>query len=97
MLSFQLTMKVGPTPGNVIPLLKPELFIGRELANDIVISDADVSRRHARLSRQGDTYLLEDLAPSHYRIQGPQRLAQTVTLLPALPKARTACCAASPG
>ena len=82
MLSFQLTMKVGPTPGNVIPLLKPELFIGRELANDIVISDADVSRRHARLSRQGDTYLLEDLASTNGTYVNEQRLAAPQILQP---------------
>jgi pSer/pThr/pTyr-binding forkhead associated (FHA) protein len=82
MLSFQLTMKVGPTPGLSITLLKAEMFIGRDLANEIVISDADVSRRHARLARQGDTYLLEDLASTNGTYVNDQRLSAAQILQP---------------
>jgi hypothetical protein len=65
MIPYQLNMKAGPTPGKIIPLDKPELLIGRELVNDIVISDADVSRKHARLVQQGESWLLEDLASTN--------------------------------
>ena len=83
MISYQFTMKVGPTPGKIIQLMKPELSIGREIANDIVISDADVSRRHARLTRKGDTYLLEDLASTNGTYVNGQRLTAPQILQPA--------------
>ena len=53
MIPYQFNMKIGPTPGKTIQLTKPELSIGRDLSNDIVISDADVSRKHARLVAAG--------------------------------------------
>ena len=46
---FQLTMRSGPTPGKVFPLEKQEILLGRDLANEIAISDPEVSRRHAAL------------------------------------------------
>ena len=39
----------------------PETSIGRWQDNDIVIDDRWVSRHHARIRRQGDTYFIEDL------------------------------------
>jgi hypothetical protein len=36
-------------------------IVGRSEKNDIVISDPNVSRRHARLSRSGDGFVVEDL------------------------------------
>ena len=65
MILYQLNMKTGPTPGRNFPLDKPELVIGRELGTDIVISDADVSRKHARLLQQGEGWLLEDMASTN--------------------------------
>lgn len=44
-----------------LPLLKRQLFIGRGNENDIVFSDHTVSRKHARISRTEDGYLLADL------------------------------------
>jgi pSer/pThr/pTyr-binding forkhead associated (FHA) protein len=94
MNSYQLNMKIGPTPGKLIPLGKAEVLIGRELSNDIVISDADVSRKHARMVQQADSYLLEDLGSTNgtfvngLRLTAPQllkpgdrvRLGETVEL-----------------
>ena len=80
MIAYQLNMKTGPTPGKLFPLDKPELLIGRELVNDIVVSDADVSRKHARLLQQGDVWLVEDLASTNgtyvngNRLSAPQHL-----------------------
>ncbi len=80
MILYHLNMKTGPTPGKLFPLDKPELLIGRELVNDIVISDADVSRKHARLLQQAEGWLVEDLASTNgtyvngNRLSAPQRL-----------------------
>ncbi len=85
---YQLVMDLGPTPGKVYPLEKGELFVGRELTNDIVINDAEVSRRHARLISQAGGYVLEDLGSTNgtfvngQRLTGPYilRSGETVTL-----------------
>ena len=74
MIPYQLNMKSGPTPGKNFTLDKPELLIGRELVNDIVISDADVSRKHARLAQQGEDWLVEDLASTNGTYVNGERL-----------------------
>lgn len=82
MIPFQLNMKTGPTPGKIIQLNKPELSLGRDLSNDIVISDADVSRRHARLVQQGEGYLLEDLGSTNGTFVNGERLTAPQALRP---------------
>ncbi len=44
-----------------ISLDKDELVIGRQAANDVVIDHPWISRRHARLYRDGDRWRVEDL------------------------------------
>lgn len=79
-LDFQLTMRSGPTPGKTYPIEQEELLLGRDLANDIAISDPEVSRRHARFVIQNDNVLVEDLGSTNgtflngERISSPQQL-----------------------
>ena len=79
-LDFQLTMRSGPTPGKTYPIEQEELLLGRDLANDIAISDPEVSRRHARFSMQNENVLVEDLGSTNgtflngERISSPQQL-----------------------
>ncbi len=40
---------------------KPQMIIGRLPDCDIILPDRQVSRRHARIFRQDDTYFIEDL------------------------------------
>lgn len=63
--SFRLVMRTGPSVGKVYPIDKPEIFVGRDLNNDIVINDPEISRRHARLFLQGNAYVLEDLGSTN--------------------------------
>lgn len=78
--SFRLIMRAGPSAGKVFPLDKNELFIGRDLNNDVVINDPEVSRRHARLFLQGSNFVIEDLGSTNgtqingQRIMGPHIL-----------------------
>jgi len=72
--SFQLVMKSGPTPGKVFDLAKDELVIGRDTGSDITISDAEVSRKHARIYAQGGTYVIEDLGSTNGTFVNGQRL-----------------------
>lgn len=77
---YRLTMRKGPLTGKVLELAKSVLVVGRELKNDIVVNDAEVSRQHARLTEGDDGWQIEDLAATNgtfvngQRISGPTRL-----------------------
>lgn len=72
---FQLIMRSGPTPGAAFNLEGDQLTIGRDSTNDIAINDAEISRRHARLTFQGGKYVLEDLGSTNGTFVNGQRLA----------------------
>ncbi len=79
---FQLVMRSGPTVGKIYPLEKSELTIGRDTSNDIVINDAEVSRKHARLILQGGGFVLEDLGSTNGTFVDGQRLMGPHALRP---------------
>ena len=62
------------------PLDKGEFIIGRSPGCDLVVGDRQISRRHARLVRDQEGYLLEDLGSKNgtylngARIEEPERL-----------------------
>jgi hypothetical protein len=72
--TYQLIMRTGPTPGRVFELTKSEIYIGRDVSNDIVVNDAEVSRKHARLILQAAGYMLEDLGSTNGSFVNGQRL-----------------------
>src|ERR1051326_5473910 len=72
---FQLVMRSGPTPGAAFTLEGDQITIGRDSTNEIVINDAEISRRHARLTFQGGKYVLEDLGSTNGTFVNGQRLA----------------------
>jgi len=51
----------GAEMGRVRELTKDSLLVGRATEADIWLSDDGVSRKHARLTRHGDNYVLQDL------------------------------------
>ena len=71
---YQLTMRSGPNPGTVYALESDQIGIGRDSSNGIVVNDAEVSRRHSRLSFQGGKYVLEDLGSTNGTYVNGQRL-----------------------
>jgi hypothetical protein len=72
--SFRLVMRSGPTPGKAFDLSKNEISIGRDVSNDIIINDAEISRRHARLTAQPGGYVLEDNGSTNGTFVNGQRL-----------------------
>ena len=72
---YQLTMRSGPNPGTVYALDGDHISIGRDSSNDIAVNDAEVSRRHSRLTFQGGKYVLEDMGSTNGTFVNSQRLA----------------------
>lgn len=77
---YRLTIRKGPLPGKVYDLAKSVLVLGREVKNDIVINDSEISRQHVRLTEQPSGWQVEDLASTNgafvngERISGPRLL-----------------------
>jgi hypothetical protein len=77
---YQLVMRTGPSTGKTYTLEASEINLGRDPSNDIVINDAEVSRKHARLLFQEGSYVLEDLGSTNgtyingQRLMGPYQL-----------------------
>lgn len=85
---FQFVMHSGPNTGRIYPLEASEIIIGRDASNLIAINDAEVSRKHAKLTQQNSTFVIQDLGSTNgtfingQRITTPQELkpGDTVTL-----------------
>ena len=82
MAQFQFVMRSGPTPGVTFPLEGDQLVIGRDSSNGVSFNDAEISRKHSRLSFQGGKYVLEDLGSTNGTFVNGQRLAGPVVLKP---------------
>ena len=81
-MSFKLILKSSTGTGTEYPLEKTEIFLGRDLSNDIVINDPELSRRHPRLFLTGNAYTLEDLGSTNGTFLRGQRLTAPVMLTP---------------
>src|SRR5512135_925437 len=79
-MSFKLSVRQGPRPNLVFELDADSYTIGREAGNEIVIEDAQVSRRHATLTRQGTTYVLEDIGSTNGTYVNGKRVTAPVLL-----------------
>jgi pSer/pThr/pTyr-binding forkhead associated (FHA) protein len=80
--SYRLTMQRGPNVGKTYELVKDVVTLGRDMSNDIVINDAESSRHHARLTKQGVTYVLEDLGSTNGTFVNSARLSTPRPLNP---------------
>jgi pSer/pThr/pTyr-binding forkhead associated (FHA) protein len=82
MATFRLVLLSGSGAGTEYPLEKSEVFLGRDLSNDVVINDPEVSRQHARLVLSGNTYAMEDRGSTNGTFLRGQRLSGPVLLNP---------------
>lgn len=73
--SFRLIVRRGPQPNQSFDLNKDVVTLGRDITNDIVINDPEVSRHHLRFTRGADGYNIEDLGSTNGTFIGGQRLS----------------------
>lgn len=63
--SFRLVVRRGPQPNQTYELNKDINTLGRDITNDIVINDPEVSRHHMRLTREAGGFTVEDLGSTN--------------------------------
>jgi len=68
-MTARLVTQRGPVPNQEYILQGQQMTVGRSADNEIVVNDAEVSRRHARILHQqdaaGSKFLLEDLGSTN--------------------------------
>jgi hypothetical protein len=74
-ISNRLVVRTGPNPGMVFDLTKEITTLGRDVANDIVLGDPEVSRQHSRITRTPGGYVLEDMGSTNGTFVNGERLA----------------------
>ncbi len=76
MLKLSIEDDEGKT--TVVPLARDEMTIGRQDGNTIRLTERNVSRRHARLSRQNGSLYIEDLTSfTGVRVNGTKIVSPT--------------------
>jgi hypothetical protein len=74
MADHRLIVRTGPNPGTVFDLSKEVTMFGRDVTNDIPLSDAEISRQHSRLTRTPGGMVLEDLGSTNGTFVNGDRL-----------------------
>lgn len=72
--SFALIVTGGPLTGTTIPLSGGPVRIGRAPANTLVLDDSYASSNHARIEREQDVFVVEDLGSTNGTYLGGERL-----------------------
>jgi predicted Zn finger-like uncharacterized protein len=75
---FSLAVIQGFNAGEIFPINKPKMLIGRS-DSDIIVKDLEASRQHARLDVMGDRVILRDLSSTNGTFVNEQRIT-TVNL-----------------
>lgn len=82
MSSFRLIERSGPNPGETFDLEREIITMGRDVTNDVVLADPEVSRQHARINRTPGGYVLEDLGSTNGTFVNGERLVAPRVLNP---------------
>jgi pSer/pThr/pTyr-binding forkhead associated (FHA) protein len=72
--SFALVVEIGPTPRRIYTLKADNITLGRDLSNDIVVQDPEVSRWHLQLFRNPDGYSVKDMGSTNGTVLNGIRL-----------------------
>jgi len=71
----KLIVQSGPQRGAIYELTGQPMTLGRDLACELQVPDEKVSRRHARLAREGDQWTLADLGSRNGTLVNGARVA----------------------
>jgi pSer/pThr/pTyr-binding forkhead associated (FHA) protein len=74
MSKYRIVVRRGPHPNATYDLDKDVLTLGRDITNDILINDVEVSRHHLRFSRSINGYMVEDLGSTNGTFLNGKRL-----------------------
>ncbi len=77
---YRLVVRRGPQPNQQYELTRDTVTVGRDITNDIVISDPEVSRHHARLIRGTGGYVIEDLRSTNGTFINRERISSPYQL-----------------
>jgi hypothetical protein len=77
----RLVMSQGPQPGQTFMLDQDLISLGRDPGSDIVISDPQISRKHARIRRQAGLLVIEDVGSTNGTFVNGVRLIDPHTLV----------------
>ncbi|MEP7294282.1 MAG: FHA domain-containing protein [Chloroflexota bacterium] len=80
--SFRFIVRRGPQPNQSYELNKDIVTLGRDITNDIVINDPEVSRHHLRMTRGAGGFTMEDLGSTNGTFVNGQRLTGARPLRP---------------
>lgn len=80
--SFRFVVRRGPQPNQSYDLNKDIVTLGRDITNDIVINDPEVSRHHLRMTRGAGGFTMEDLGSTNGTFVNGQRLTGARPLRP---------------
>ncbi|MFO7736711.1 MAG: FHA domain-containing protein, partial [bacterium] len=70
----KLTLLDGKDEGKTVDISREEMFAGRSLDNDFVISDISVSRKHFKVTCEDDIYYATDLGSGNgIRVNGEKK------------------------
>jgi pSer/pThr/pTyr-binding forkhead associated (FHA) protein len=79
---MNLVCEQGGLAGQVFPLNRPVIYIGRAQDTDLVLPEEGASRRHASIQRAAQGWLLTDLGSTNGTYVDGQRIGQPHLLRP---------------
>ena len=79
-MGHTLQVLQGSQAGREYALVRDRILVGRDAACQIIIVDRAASRRHARLTRVGDDYTIEDLGSRNQTYVNGQPISSRVRL-----------------
>jgi predicted Zn finger-like uncharacterized protein len=71
---YSLAVILGANSGQIYPLTKPRIVLGRGQGSDIQLPDSEISRRHAMIEIRGEDAVLIDLSSTNGTFVEGQRV-----------------------